>query len=115
MFTVEIHAPGISCFGDLETGGRIYADGQVEPVAHIEPLDSSHDVESYRRFGIPEINLPKTGWHREVNRHFIDCIRKNRQPETNFEAALKTMELVDAVYRSHRMGHPMPEEMHPAR
>jgi predicted dehydrogenase len=100
MFTVEIHSSGISCFGDLEEGGRIYADDQVAPVEEIASLDASHDTERYRGFGIPELTIPKTGWHREVNRHFIDCLQNNRQPETCFEDAIKTMELADAIYGS---------------
>ena len=34
----------------------------------------------------------------DTNDHFIDCIRKGRQPETNFEDGVKTMVLVDAIY-----------------
>ena len=101
IFTVEAHSPGISFFGDLEEGGRIFADGQTEPARTFTPLPSDHDTSPYYEFKIPEINIPKTAWHTDVNRHFLDCIRKNRQPETHFGDALKTMELVDAIYRSH--------------
>jgi len=34
------------------------------------------------------------------NRHFIDCIKKGRQPSTNFSDAVRTMELVDRIYHS---------------
>ncbi|MDA0747699.1 MAG: Gfo/Idh/MocA family oxidoreductase [bacterium] len=100
MFTVEIHSPGISCFGDLEEGGVLYADNKVKPTEHIAGLANDHDTNRYRSFGIDELSIPKTGWHRDVNRHFLDCIRKNKQPETCFDDALKTMELVDAIYQS---------------
>lgn len=100
MFTVEIHSPGISCFADLEEGGRIFADGKTEPTKHLAPLTAEHNADYYRSFGIGEINIPKATWHTAVNHHFLDCIRKNKQPETSFSDALKTMELVDAIYRS---------------
>jgi predicted dehydrogenase len=36
----------------------------------------------------------------DMNRHFVDCIVKGKQPETCFDDALKTMELIDAIYQS---------------
>ena len=36
----------------------------------------------------------------DMNLHFIDCIRRGVQPETNFDDATKTMELVDSIYHS---------------
>ena len=36
----------------------------------------------------------------DLNAHFLDCIRRGLPPETNFDDALKTMALVDAVYSS---------------
>jgi virulence factor len=100
MFTIEIHSTGISCFADLEEGGRIFADGNTKPTEHLPHLAAEHDPDYYRSFGIGEISIPKSTWHTDVNRHFLDCIRKNKQPETCFSDALKTMELVDAIYRS---------------
>ncbi len=100
MFTVEIHAPGISCFGDLEVEGRIFSDNKTEPTLSFPCLGPEHDTGYYRKFGIPEINIPKTGWHKTVNDHFIDCLQSNLQPETCFQDALQTMELADAIYES---------------
>ncbi len=36
----------------------------------------------------------------QENRHFIDCIREDRMPETSFEDAVKTMELVEHIRAS---------------
>jgi len=33
----------------------------------------------------------------QMNRHFIDCIKENKQPLTNFGDAVKTMELVRGI------------------
>jgi virulence factor len=89
QFTVEVHGPGICFFGDPEVGGQVYADNKPEPVAVLDPFELSDSREPYRAFG---------GY--DVNRHFIECVQQNRQPETHFADALKTMELVEAVYRS---------------
>ena len=100
MFTVEIHSPGVSFFGDLEEGGRLFADGKTEPSELETPLPSDHPLDRYQGLDINPISLTKAAWHTDVNRHFLDCIRKNKQPITNFDDALKTMELVYAIYRS---------------
>ena len=89
FFTFEIHAPGICCFGDPEEGGKVYADNLVEPVETLDPFALSQSRETYRAFGAYG-----------VNEHFIECVRENRQPETNLDDAVKTMELVEAIYRS---------------
>ena len=87
MFTVEIHGPGICVLGNPEEGARLYADNETEPRQVLDPFEMSGSQEGYRAFG---------GY--DTNRHFIDCVKKGRQPETNLEDAVKTMELVDAVY-----------------
>ena len=87
FFTVEIHAPGISCFADPEEGGSLYADGKTEPLRSLDPAALAGSAEPHRAHG-----------PYDMNRHFLDCIRRGRQPETNFDDALKTMELCDAIY-----------------
>jgi predicted dehydrogenase len=87
FFTVEAHAPGISFLGDPEEGGRVYADNQLEPVEVLDPFALSRSRESHRAFGAYDTNL-----------HFVECVRRGRQPETSFDDAVKTMELVEAVY-----------------
>ena len=89
MFTVEIHSPGISVFGDPEEGGAVFADGKVEPAERLDPFEISGSQEGHRAYGAYDANL-----------HFVGCIQKGKQPETNFEDAVKTMELVDAIYQS---------------
>ena len=89
MFTVEVHSTGISMFGDPEEGGQVFADGKVEPVRSLDPWTLSESEKSHVAFGAYAIN-----------RHFIDCVKTGQQPETNFEDAAKSMELVDAIYDS---------------
>jgi predicted dehydrogenase len=87
LFSVEVHSPGISFFGDPEEGGRLFADNQVEPVEELDPAELAGSAESHRAFG---------AW--DTNAHFLDCVRNGVAPETSFYDAIKTMELVDAVY-----------------
>ena len=89
IFSVEIHSPGISAFGDPEEGGQMFADGKVDPVELLDPFKISGSQEPYRAYGPYDMNV-----------HFIDCIRKGKQMMTNFQDATKTMELVDAIYQS---------------
>jgi len=89
IFSVEIHAPGISFFGDPEEGGTLYADNKLDPVEEMDPFAMANSQEDYRAFGAYD-----------MNRHFVDCIVKGKQPETCFDDALKTMELIDAIYQS---------------
>jgi virulence factor len=82
-FTVEIHASGISCFGDPENGGTLFANGSTTPTKTLsaEPADEG--------FGMMA-----------MNHHIIDRFCKGQQPETSFEDALKTMALSDRIYQS---------------
>ncbi len=89
MFTVEVHSTGISMFGDPEEGGQVFADGKVEPVRSLDPWILGESEQPHVAFGAYAIN-----------RHFIDCVKTGQQPETNFEDAAKSMELVDAIYDS---------------
>ena len=89
IFSVEIHSPGVSFFGDPEEGGQLYADNKTEPIDELDPSVLAGSAEDYRAFGPYDINC-----------HFVDCMLKGKDPETNFDDATKTMELVDAVYRS---------------
>ncbi len=89
IFAVEAHSDGISFFGDPEEGGRIYTEGKVEPTKILDSHKISRSQKPYRAYG-----------EHTMNRHFLDCIRENRQPETNLEDAVKTMELVEAIHRS---------------
>jgi predicted dehydrogenase len=82
----EIHGDGISCVFAPEEGGVIYEAGK-EP----ERLDAAALA------GGPE--MFRIGFLQE-NRHFVDCIKRGRQPETNLEDALKTMKLCDAIAQS---------------
>ncbi len=89
FFTFEAHGVGISVFGDPEEGGRVYADNKKEPLRALDPFELAASREPYRASG-----------EYDMNAHFIACIRRGVQPETCFDDAVKTMELVDRIYQS---------------
>ena len=84
----EIHGKGITAYIDPDDTARGYADGNGEPTVLDVNTAAGNDARyhAYGFFG--------------ENRHFIDCIKTGRQPDTNFADATKTMELVDAIYHS---------------
>lgn len=84
----EMHAKGISAFVDADDMAVIYSDnksgGQI-----LKTQEVAGSSQNYRFYG----------FYNE-NRHFIDCIKQKHMPDTNFADAVKTMELVDLIYRS---------------
>ncbi len=89
IFCVEAHSEGISFYGDPEEGGRIFRDGNVKPACLLDGRKLSRSQKPYRAHG-----------EFDMHRHFLQCIRERRQPETNFDDAVKTMELVEGILRS---------------
>jgi predicted dehydrogenase len=86
--TFEMHAKGISAFCNPDEKVLIYKDNKPEPeVLKADEVAGSKDkLKFYGFFG--------------ENRHFIDCVKAGRQPQTHFGDAVKTMELVDRIFRS---------------
>jgi len=88
IYSVEMHARGIVAFVDPEDKAIIYKDGKEEPkILLSKEVAQSNQLHKF------------AGFYSE-NRHFIDCIKEKKLPETNFSDAVKTMELVERIYRS---------------
>ena len=88
IHTFEMHARGISAYINPDAGGRAVlhtSDGTTE----ITPEDAADSDKLHRTYG----------FYGE-SRHFVDCIQQDRQPLTCFADAVKTMELVTAIYRN---------------
>ena len=66
IFSVEIHAPGISFFGDPEEGGTLYADNKLDPIEELDPFAMANSQADYRAFGAYEMNRHFVNWY--VNR-----------------------------------------------
>jgi len=84
----EMHAKGISAFVNPNEKAVIYSDDKEEGrVMTTEEASGSGQFAKYY------------GYFSE-DRHFVDCVREGRQPETSFVDAVKTMELVGTILRS---------------
>lgn len=81
----EMHAKGISAYinPDLDGKAVIHSSDGKQEITTIEAAGSEQNFKAYGFYG--------------ENRHFIDCIKNDKQPETNFFDAVKTMELVEAI------------------
>lgn len=88
FFTVEMHGQGVSAYAEPDSHGMLYRGGDEEGV----------------RYDPAECAGSDTMWHRlgfyDENRHFIDCVKKGKKPLSNLADTVKTMELVDTIYRS---------------
>ncbi|MGQ9515379.1 MAG: Gfo/Idh/MocA family protein [Thermoproteota archaeon] len=88
VHTFEMHSKGISAFINPNESAIIYSDNNEEGriITTKEAAGSDQFAKYYGYFA--------------ENRHFIDCVKEGKQPDTNFNNAVKTMELVDAIYHS---------------
>jgi predicted dehydrogenase len=88
IHTFEMHGKGISAFVNPNKEALIYADNKPEPkiISTYEAAGGSKDFFVYY------------GFYQE-NKHFIDCILRDEEPETCFKDAVKTMELIDLIYK----------------
>jgi predicted dehydrogenase len=102
----EMHTKGVSAYGNIPgipgvDSLMIDRDGAGWFKAKI--------IKNEELIGIPgyvyPINRPHThiDGSFQVNRHFIDCIKENIQPETNFDDAVKTMKLIKEIESCHRV------------
>jgi virulence factor len=88
VHTFEMHAKGISAFIDADDKAVIYSDNKPEGQI-LKAQEVAVGTENYISYGFCS-----------ENRHFIDCVKQKRMPDTNFADALKTMELVERIYGS---------------
>ncbi len=82
----EFHGRGISCVFEPESGGVVYQAKQ--PPLQLSATEMAGGPEMFR-----------IGFYQQA-RHFVDCVKAGRQPDTCFADALNTMKLCDAILRS---------------
>lgn len=83
----EIHGKGIAAFVDWDSTVDIHKDNATissKTLREAACSDAPHHVHGFF----------------DENRHFIDCVKKGRQPACNFADSVKTMELVQRIYGS---------------
>jgi len=81
----EIHGRGIAAYIEAPQVARIYRDGNLEPEVLDGPTLAQSDA-FYRTYG-----------YFQESRHFIECLREGRQPDTNFAYGAELMELLYAI------------------
>ena len=84
----EMHAREISAYINPDAGGRAILH-TPEGTTEITPEEAAGSDALHRAYG----------FYGE-SRHFVDCIQQNQQPLTCFADAVKTMELVTAIYQN---------------
>jgi len=117
-YTVEDFAAG---FVKLETGVSVAFEfswgSYVErDMTYIELLGSRGGLRMYdgglKMFAeaagalvdvVPQVQNT-SGWGENETRHFIDCIRQNKEPMAPPEEAVKMMQIIDAIYASSKSG-----------
>ena len=87
VHTFEMHAKGISAFVDGNDRAVIYCENKEEGQV-LDGKEVAGSDQNYKFYGFYD-----------ENRHFIDCVKTGRLPQTHFGDAVKTMELVERMYR----------------
>lgn len=88
IYSIEMHGKGICAFADPEDSAVIYKDGLNEGEV-VKAKDITGSDQLFRVAGFYD-----------ENRHFIECIKTKKLPQTHFGDSYKTMELVDRIYHS---------------
>lgn len=101
VHTFEMHANGISAFVDPSGEARIladqsavYAGGGREGLTKAQALTLKADEVA------GSTDFSKSYGYFAEDQHFIECLRAGKQPDTNFDDALKTVELLERIRRS---------------
>ncbi len=84
----EMHAAGISAFVNPDYEAVIHAEGE-EFVVRLNTKEVAGSEENFKFYGFYD-----------QARHFIDCVKSGQEPSSSFQDAIKSMELVDKIYRS---------------
>ena len=84
----EMHAREISAYINPDAGGRAVLHSP-EGITEITPEEAAGSDATHRVYG----------FYGE-SRHFVDAILQDQQPDTCFADAVKTMELVSAIYQN---------------
>jgi len=82
----ELHARAISAFVNPDFDATIHQDGTLA-TEHLDSKEVAGSDQLHKYYGF---------WHQA--RHFVDCVKTGTQPDSNFEDAIKSMELVDRIY-----------------
>lgn len=89
VHTFEMHSHGASAFINPDDKAILNLNNELSAEIITTQEAAGGRTENYHYYGFFG-----------ENRHFIDCVKSGKQPETSFADAVKTMELVDLIYAS---------------
>ncbi|MCZ7644051.1 MAG: Gfo/Idh/MocA family oxidoreductase [Planctomycetota bacterium] len=87
FFTCEIHARAYTSFINVEVEARSHSENGAEPLV-VKAAAAAGGDEMFKRGGF--LNQ---------NRVFMDCVREKGQPPNSIPDSVKSMELVERIYR----------------
>jgi predicted dehydrogenase len=95
----EAHSKGISAYGDIP-GFR-----GIDRLMILRDNQPYQTAEIIRNEELIEPDAPDTHYDGtfQMNRHFIDCIKMDKQPVANFEDAAGTMEVIEKIKEGPRL------------
>ncbi|GMA61088.1 Gfo/Idh/MocA family oxidoreductase [Alicyclobacillus fastidiosus] len=85
IFSVEMHAPNICVEAEHEGKATVYMDGDTSGT-HYDAREFTGSDELYIFAGF-----------QAKNREFVDAVKSNKQPPSNFTDAIKTMEIAEKI------------------
>lgn len=89
VHSFEIHSPGASAFINPDVSAVLNLGGTLASETITTQEAAGGRTEMYHYYGFFG-----------ENRHFVDCLKAKKLPQTHFGDAVKTMELVDLIYAS---------------
>jgi len=94
----EAHSKGISAYGDIP---GIPGIDRLMILKDNQPYQTAEIIRNEELIG----EAPKTHYDGtfQVNRNFIECVMRDEQPITNFEDAVRTMEVIRAIQSGPRV------------
>jgi len=88
FFKFEFHAPGACAYVDIDGQGAVWEENKEVPV-----FESTFDTV------VNSEEIIDQGGFLAENQAFIDAVRTGRPPHNCLEDAVKTMQLIDTIYR----------------
>ncbi len=95
----EAHSKGISAYGDIPGLPGI---DKLVMLRDDQPYQTAEIIRNEDLVGKYAAKTHYDGTF-QMNRHFIDCIKQDKQPAANFEDAVKTMEVIKKIQTGPRL------------
>jgi len=95
----EAHSKGISAYGDIP---GIPGIDRLMIMRDNQPYQTAEIIRNEDLIGVKAAETHYDGTF-QVNRHFIECLKQDKQPVANFEDAVKTMEVIRKIQTGPRI------------